>query len=131
MRSHVEFRSDAFPAEPGEEKKINPGRWGMALARTLRSELTARGFPGGDPFFEDWGVCVPINNEEYPLWVGCGNYDEHPNGFLCFIEPSKPVIRRWFRKIDVSAKVMAVAEALDGTLRGNPSITDIRWWEPE
>jgi len=32
MRTHLEFRSDAFRAEPGEEEKINPERWGAALA---------------------------------------------------------------------------------------------------
>jgi len=26
MRTHIEFRSDAFPAEVGEEEKINPRR---------------------------------------------------------------------------------------------------------
>lgn len=40
MRTHIEFRSDAFPAEPGEEEKINPGRWRAALVPYLIQELT-------------------------------------------------------------------------------------------
>lgn len=130
MRTHVEFRSDAFAAEPGEEEQINPGRWGIALARYLRSELNARGFSGGEPFFEDWGCCIPIENDAFSLWVGCGNYEEYPDGFLCFIEPSKPTIRKLFRKIDTSERIEAVAEAIDAALRTYPSIRDLRWWTP-
>lgn len=131
MRTHVEFRSDAFPAEPGEESKINPGRWGMALAKYLRTELTARGFPGGEPFFEDWGVCVPLNNDAFPLWVGCGNYEEYADGFLCFIEPSKATVRKLLRKVDTSKRVEAVADALESALRAHPAIKLLRWWTPE
>jgi hypothetical protein len=128
LRTHVEFRSDAFPSEPGEEEKINPGRWGIALARYIRTELTARGLPGGEPFFEDWGCCVPLDNEGFSLWAGCGNYEEYPDGFLCFIEPSKPSVRKLFRKIDTSGRVESVADALDAALRAHPSIRDLRWW---
>jgi len=129
VRTHIDFRSSAFPAEPGEDAKINPGRWGIALARYLRAELTSRGFPGGAPFFEDWGCCIPIANEAFPLWVGCGNYEEYPDGFLCFIEPSKPIVRRFFRKIDTSQRVSAVADALDAALRANLAVRDLHWWD--
>jgi hypothetical protein len=43
---HVEFRSDAFPARPGEEQQINPGRWGAALVEYLKQELASRGYEG-------------------------------------------------------------------------------------
>ena len=83
-RSHVEFRSDAFPARPGEEQQINPGRWGAALV--------------------------------------------YPDGFLCFIQPSKAFVRRWFRKINTTTRVGAVADALEAALRANPRIYNLRWW---
>ena len=128
MRTHVEFRSDAFPAEPGEEEQINPGRWGAALARYLRTELTARGLPGGEPNAEDWGMRVPLDNEHFPLWVGCGNYEEYPDGFLCFIEPSQPHVRRLFRKVATSDRVEAVATALEAALLAHPRVRELRWW---
>jgi len=128
LRTHVEFRSDAFPSEPGEEEEINPGRWGIALARYLRVELTARGFTGKDPFFEDWGCCIPLDNEGFSLWIGCGNYGDYDDGFLCFIQPRKPFVWRLFRKLDASGRIAAVADALDSALRSHPSIRDIRWW---
>ena len=98
------------------------------MAEYLRAELTIRGEPGGAPYAEDWGWGVPLLNEDFPLWVGCGNYEEYPDGFLCFIEPSKPSIRKFFRKIDTTQRVAKVAEALDGALRAHPEIRNIRWW---
>lgn len=128
MRTHVEFRSDAFPALPGEDAQINPGRWGKALADYLRSELTSRQLPGGDPYAEDWGWGVPIDNEDFPLWVGCGNYEEYPDGFLCFIEPSKPYVRRLLRKIDTTARIEQVAAAIDAALKSHSGVRDLKWW---
>jgi len=81
MRTHVEFRSDAFSAEAGEEEAVNPGRWGAAVARFLRQELSIRGLPGREPVAEDWGYCIPIDNQAFNLWVGCGNYEEYLDGF--------------------------------------------------
>ncbi|MEZ4222541.1 MAG: hypothetical protein R3B13_16495 [Polyangiaceae bacterium] len=128
MRSHLEFRSDAFPARPGEDDEVNPGRWGRSLADFLRAELNARGFTGGEPYAEDWGWAVPIDNPDYPLWVGCGNLDGEDDGFLCFVEPSKPFIRKLFRKIDVQARVESVAAAMEEALASREDVHDMRWW---
>jgi hypothetical protein len=131
MRSHLNFRSTAFPAQPGEDEQINPGRWGRALADFLRTELNARGFAGGEPYAEDWGWAVPIENPDYALWVGCGNLDGEENGFLCFIEPGKPTIRKLFRKIDVRKRVESVAVAMERALTGHSDVHDLRWWSED
>ena len=128
MRTHLEFRSDSFPATEGEAEAVNPGRWGKALAEYLRQQLTSRGLPGGEPVAEDWGWLVPINNDSFPLWVGCGNYEEYPDGFLCFIEPSKPFVRRLLRKVDTTERVERVAFALEGALRAHSGVRDLKWW---
>src|SRR5882757_7634283 len=125
MRTQVEFRSDAFPSESGEEAAVNPGRWGAALARFLRQELSNRELAGRAHIAEDWGYCIPIENPAFDLWVGCGNYEEYPNGFLCFIEPKTPFVRKACRKIDVRSRVEEVAGALDAILRGHPGVRDL------
>lgn len=129
MRTHVEFRSSAFPAQPGEEEQINPGVWGKALADYLRAEMPKRGVETGAPYAEDWGWALPIKHDAFPVWIGCANYEEYEDGFLCFIEPSKPVIRKLFSKIDTTEKVRQVADAIDAALRAHSGVRELRWWD--
>ncbi|HEX2476844.1 MAG TPA: hypothetical protein VHK01_18970, partial [Lacipirellulaceae bacterium] len=113
MQTHVEFRSDQFPPYDSEEYEVNPGRYGKRLAEFLQRGLSAKGFVVGDPIAEDWGWVIPIKNEAFRLWVGCGNYDEYPeDGFLCFIEPHTPTIRRFFRRINVADRVRELRDAM-------------------
>jgi len=133
MKTHVEFRSHAFPPYDGEEDEINPGRYGKRVAEFLARGLKEKGFESLDPLAEDWGWVVPIKNNGFNLWIGCGNYDEYPgDGFLCFIEPHQPKIRRWFLwTVDISARVSALQEAIDQVLSRNPAVRDKKWWSYE
>src|ERR1044072_6840066 len=99
MKTMLEFRSDAFPAEPGEEEEVNPGRYGRALARFIAEGLRGKGFETAEPVAEDWGWQIDVANDGFALWIGCGNVDEGPGAFLVFIQPSKPVVRPGVRKI--------------------------------
>ncbi len=113
MRSHVELRSSQFGPYDGEDAEVNPGRYGKRLAEYLHARLPEQGVEVGEIYSEDWGWVVPVKHEAFPLWVGCGNYDEYPDGFLCFIEPSTPALRRGlFKKIDTTVDVGRVAAAL-------------------
>jgi hypothetical protein len=80
---------------------------------------------------EDWGWCLPVKNETFSMWIGCGHYQEYPNGYLCFVEPSKPTIRRLFKKIDTTMRVGRVVEALGKILESDRDITDVRWWDED
>lgn len=134
MKTHVEFRSDAFPPYEDEEDAISPGRSGKRLAEFLVRGLKNRGFEPLEPIAEDWGWMIPIRNDGFGPWIGCGNYDEHPDdGFLCFIEPHEPTIRRFgfLWKVDTCARVTALQEAIDRELEANPAIRDKRWWTYE
>jgi hypothetical protein len=133
MKTHVEFRSDGFLPYEGEENQINPGRYGKRLAQFLVRGLKEKGFEPLEPISEDWGWMVPIKNDGFKLWIGCGSYDEYPDGFLCFIEPHQPAIRRFpfLRKVDTSAKVGALQQAIDQLLAATPSIKNKRWWNYE
>lgn len=127
MKTQVEFKSDKFPPYPGEEEDINPGLWGKRLAEYLQNELPHHGLKVSDIGSEDWGWMVELENEEFPLWVGCGHQSGEDDEFLCFIEPSKPFIRKWFKKIDTTEQVNRVAIALNSILESNPDIREINW----
>jgi len=128
MKTHVEFRSDAFPPYPGEEDEINPGVWGRRLAEFVHDGLKAQDFDVIEPAAEDWGWMVEIRNDAFRLWVGCGNLDGEPDGLLLFIEPSTPFVRKFFViKIPTETEVSKVRAALEKILSTEDSITDVRW----
>jgi hypothetical protein len=131
MKTQVEFRSDKFPPYEGEEEQINPNRWGKRLAEYLERELNARGIETGRLVPEDWGWWLRVKSHGFSMWIGCGNYEEYPNGYLCFVEPSKPVVWRLFRRIDTTEQVGRVTEALNQILASDPEIHGVRWWSED
>ena len=128
MRTHVEFRSAKFPAYEGEDEQINPPRHGKRLAEYLSERLRAVGVKTGEIHAEDWGWRIPVPHDAFPMWIGCGNYEEHADGYLVFIEPSRPVIRKFLKKIGTTRDVARIADALDTILTSDPDIQNLRWW---
>lgn len=130
MRTHVEFRSAKFPSED-EAGEVNPGRWGIRLAEYLEANLPRYGVKPVGILTEDWGYLVPLEAERFPIAIACGNYQEYPDGFLCFLKPSTPTVRRWFRTLDTTQDLARVADALDALLTDDPDIYGVRWWTPD
>lgn len=128
MRTHVEFRSNDFAPYENEDEQINPGVYGKRLADFLAEGLAAHGYKVRCVGAEDWGWMVELENTAFPLWIGCANYEEFENGFLCFIEPSKPFIRKWFKKIETSYAVEPLASAIESVLSGSGKVSQLRWW---
>jgi hypothetical protein len=126
MKTHVEFRSDKFPPYDSEETEINPGRFGKRLAEFLSAGLRSQGFEPEPLIAEDWGWVVPIKNDDFKLWIGCGNYDEYPDGFLCFIEPHKPIIRNFLKRVNTQPQVDAIQHAVDSILE-NAGVRERKW----
>ena len=87
MRTHVEFRSAKFPAYADESEKLNPGRWGRRLAEYLYEKLQERGIAVDDIYPEDWGWGIRFAPTAFPfpIWIGCGNYEEYPDGYLVLL----------------------------------------------
>jgi hypothetical protein len=130
MKTHVEFRSDQFPPYDEEDDEINPGIYGKRLAEFLVRGLKEQGWVPEELIAEDWGWIVPIQNEGFDLWIGCANYAEYPDGFLCVIEPHRPSVRPFpfLWKVDTTAKIHALQQAINDVLCASPAIRDIRWW---
>lgn len=131
MRTQVQFVSDAFPSYPREDERINPGIFGKRLAEYLAQELPKHGVTTREFYAEDWGWEIPIENEAFPMFIGCGNQkDPDGNQFLCFIDPGKPEVRKGlFKKISTVADIERVAEALDKALRSHPEVRELSWEE--
>ncbi|WP_375188083.1 hypothetical protein [Sphingobium yanoikuyae] len=119
MRSHLEFRSAVYADD------------GAAIAQVLAEHLPHYGFQAQPIVQEDWGWCVPIAHEAFSLWIGCGHYLEYPDGVLWFIEPSRPFVRRWFRRISTMEPVERLADALEAIVEASGEAKHIRWWTDE
>jgi hypothetical protein len=116
-----------FPPYDGEEEEINPGLWGKRLAEHLQENLPKHGVKVTGIGIEDWGWMVELENDDFPLWIGCGHQDGENDDFLCFIEPAKPFIRKWFKKIDTTAQVTSAANALKKVLESTSGVHSITW----
>lgn len=129
MKTQVIFRSSQFPPYEGEEEQINPGLWGKRLAEYLVEKLAAKGIVTGQMVAEDWGWYVPVHNEGFKLAIGCGHQDGDDDEFLCFTEPSTPIVKKFFKKIDATPQLTRLTEALEQILASDPEIRDVVWTE--
>lgn len=124
--TQFEFRSNKFPPYEGEEEQINPGLWGKRLAEYLKDKLAAAGIATREIIMEDWGCLLPVKNETFALSVACGHQNGDDDEFLCFIEPSTPVIRKWFKKIDTTQDIGRLSQALEKIFQSDPDIRELR-----
>ncbi len=130
MKTQVEFRSSKFPAYAGEEEEINPGLWGKRLAEYLVQKLAEQGIKTEGIIGEDWGYYIPVQNEGFKLAICCGHQNGDIDQFLCFTDPATPIVKTFFRKIDATAQLSRLTEALQQILSADPEIRDVVWTEP-
>lgn len=130
MKTSVEFRSSKFPPYDGEEGQINPGLWGKRLAEYFVANLPAHGLTAGEPIAEDWGWYVPIMVDGAALALCCGHQSGDDDEFLVFTDPDKPVVRKLFKKVDVTAQLTRLVDAVGAILSADPDIRELTWREP-
>jgi len=127
LKTQVRFRSAKFPAYEGEEDGINPGVWGQRLTEYLAEQLSARGIATDTAIVEDWGWYLPVRNEGFRLALCCGHQDGEDDEFLVFTDPSKPTVRRGFKKVDTTPQLSRLTDALDDILASDADVTDVVW----
>ena len=130
MKTQVEFRSSKFPPYDGEEEEINPGLWGKRLAEYLVQKLSEKGIKTEGIAGEDWGYYIPVENDGFKLAICCGHQNGDDDEFLCFTDPSTPIVKKFFRKVDATAQLSRLTEALQQILASDPEIRDVVWTEP-
>jgi hypothetical protein len=103
---------------------------GKRLAEYLVQKLSQRGIKTGEIVGEDWGWYIPIPNEGFRLAIGCGHQYGDDDVFLCFTKPHTAVVKKLFKRIDATAQLTRLTEAMQQILSSDPEITDIVWTEP-
>ena len=92
--------------------------------------MSERGIKTEEIIAEDWGWYVPIPNEGFRLAICCGHQNGDDDQFLCFTDPSTPIVKKLFKKIDASAQLTRLTEAMQQILSSDPDIEDVVWTEP-
>jgi len=128
MNRQIRFETGMFEPQAGEEKQTNPGRYGAELAGWVRGRLIARGYSIDEkPIPEDWGWVVMVERNPCLLWVGCGNEDGSFSRWGLFVEAEPGFIQKMFKRIDPSASVSALEQALEEIVRAEPEFSAIEW----
>ena len=130
MKTQVEFRSHKFPPYEGEQEQINPGLWGKRLAEYLVQKLSEKGIKTEEIIAEDWGWYIPVQNEGFKLAICCGHQNGDDDEFLCFTEPSSPVVWRFFKKLDATTQLARLTEAMQEIFSSDSEIRDVVWKDP-
>ena len=126
MRTHLEFDAPRFEEPDGVGNTYNPDIQGGKLGEFLSNEFKELGYSGAI-IEEDWGWMVELAADKFPLWLGCASYGSRIN-WLVFIEPSKPLVRKWFKKIDARPVVAKVADQLETIVTTKGGATNLKWW---
>ena len=79
---------------------------------------------------EDWGWYVPVRNEGFRLALCCGHQNGDDDEFLCFTEPSTPVVKKFFKTLDATSQLARLTEALQQILDSDPDIYEVVCVEP-
>ena len=135
METHFLITSAEFAATPGElddqhDDYINPGIYALELADFLERELAQHGYPAKFRCQEDWGHWMELEHQgKFTLAVCCANTGEEIDGraeHRVFISPEKPVIRKFFKKIDVRSDLEKLGTTLREVFESNSAISNLR-----
>ncbi|MEO9899047.1 MAG: hypothetical protein ABJD13_20910 [Paracoccaceae bacterium] len=135
METHFLITSSEFSATAGElddehDDYINPGLYALEFANFLERELTQRGYPAKFRCQEDWGHWMELEHQgKFTLAVCCASTGEDIDGqaeHRVFLSPDKPVIRRFFKKVDVRSELEQLAATLRDVLESSSIIKNLR-----
>lgn len=135
METHFLITSAEFSPTPGEldqehDDFINPGLYALELANFLERKLTQRGYPTRFRCQEDWGHWMELEHQgKFTLAVCCANTGADVDGqaeHRIFLNPDKPVIRKFFKKIDVRSDLEKLAATLRELLESDSAIKTVR-----
>ncbi|WP_232204233.1 hypothetical protein [Roseobacter sp. CCS2] len=125
------FDSTSFVPRPSEldetsDDYINPGVFALDFADFLVEGLKAEGVKIKFRCQEDWGHWMEVDHDGgFTLAIGCSNIEgEMAHRFS--LEPRKPYIRKFFKKLHVEPQVEQLKETILLILRNSGKAENIR-----
>jgi hypothetical protein len=122
----LEFESNAFSVEPGEDARTNPGVFGKALATWLSAQLQVSGSRTGDLIAEDFGWCIPVESKPHRLFVVCASDGESSTAWRVFVFAEGGLLSRLLGTDQSARSVSALFGAVKQVLASSPKVTGLR-----
>ena len=120
-----QFRSTAFPLQPGEDEETNPGVYGKALAEWISGQLGKRGIKTEGVIAEDFGWCVAVSGDEPKIHVACAP-GHTENSWQVFAFAERGFLKSLFKPVNTAEPLARVYRELKGMLAENPAIQELR-----
>ena len=122
MNTEISIQSKLFPSYPNEEDDMNPGRFGKKLGEYIQHVLEKEHIQVADLYPTDYSYEIRIDQFEFSIYVQAGNVDGETEEFIVFVEPTKPFIRKWFKKIPTKERVQSIYNILLEDFQSNSEI---------
>ncbi|TYA84424.1 hypothetical protein [Seonamhaeicola marinus] len=122
METEIYIKSELFPAYPGEEEEINPGRFGKRLAEFIKELLIKENIEVADLYSTDYSYELRLDQFKFSVYISTGNIDEEKNEFLISISPKKEFKRKLFKKIPTKETVTKIYNVIKKGILNNPEI---------
>ncbi|MCP4326643.1 MAG: hypothetical protein GY787_33400 [Alteromonadales bacterium] len=128
------FKSTSLKVIAGEDEETNPFRFGKSVAQWLSKKLAENGFDASISA-EDWGWRIDCLSKPFPIWVGCGNFEETDGEgnwkepsiddltWQCFIESDKPFFKKILNMANVDEEVNELSNVLYKILESTEHIS--------
>jgi hypothetical protein len=94
---------------------------------TTRDRLLDAELPSSEGLDPSKAWYIPLELDGVRLAVCCGHQGGDAGEFVLFTDPSRPTVRRGFRKVDVTPQLTALTDALAEILTADPDIHDVVW----
>ena len=124
--ARLEFQSTAFPIEPGEDERTNPGIYGTNLAQWLASKLRERAVTADDPIPEDFGWCIPVASSPHQLYVACANAEDVKEGWRVYVFAEGGLLARFRGHDERTPMVVNLFAAVKAVLESSPEVQNLR-----
>jgi hypothetical protein len=140
LYTRLKFRWDASQDRDSSGTLSDPMAHLLRLIEQISSGLRERQFIVGRPMADgtpgwvrnswayDCCYTVPIEYQNNNFSIQVGYFDEHDDGFYCFIEPHSPTIWRLFWRVNMQVEfVPKLQESIDQILKSDKQANSLKW----
>jgi len=120
------FRSESFKPNRDEEKKTNPGIYGVSLCKWLYEKLSRNGIECSEPEPEDWGWFFVLYAGKCRMVIGCANESGSADRWRIFCERDG-----LFSRLSPRCKqeVEKLSRRIGSWLKAEKGVSDLVWEE--